>query len=790
MILHYHNNSQWIRRSVQRFDRSVLAISEFGRRQLRSIQRMPWAWKTCNTLQSSFHFRFLSPSSLISRRWASTVKSSLTGGNRAHEQLDRSLRKAEHMRTLSDWRDLAIYFAQVHTTAPFDDFDEALNFLQQWATTLRFWSRQASPEGVARSVELLDRLVAYVQNNSDKKEELIQEVFHNDSEYRISTLVEDVLLNWREALANRSLPEPAGGKEGLQDLVEHMHPVRMFDFLKNWRIQGITMLPQIHLILMQTASEATQNSPADRKKLPLFFGEIIRYMLLEQLPGPAHLAGARPGVDHFILLLKAWAESGRDDRISRGIQTIPMVQELSRRRRIHFRPNTLLYNALLQLLASSADANDLRNAERVFHEMEKGLVPDASPDKISYRIIFYGLANVIAHDSQAKDRIMALLREMEREEEQHDIVGSFQLHRPRAQLDAAMYGYLILKLAHAGHFDQAEQVYQSLLSMYTKFREPRFCPDYHVKRALCFVYARTGRPREAEKMVLGMEDEFGLDSENSPKRSHYEFVLDSWATSKSQDTEQQTARWIRHIQSIVTKHNAHHLLPRRWYIVDLLGRLGKGTKENAAQKAELLFRALIDLEKSVNSNDPVVNHDHYNRMIQIWAKCQDKEAPRRAEQLLLDMRKRATNGERRLHPQTSHYTAVINAWSRSRQPGSLERAEAIFNFVRKQYHSGNRDAIPDEVFYGSMISCYARSGDLDKMEKIATLMVDDWLGGNNRLEPNTSILNSMVLGILLKQKKPHALKRARRLVKLMAQVGVQADERTNSLLVEIKSSRR
>jgi hypothetical protein len=163
-------------------------------------------------------------------------------------------------------------------------------------------------------------------------------------------------------------------------------------------------------------------------------------------------------------------------------------------------------------------------------------------------------------------------------------------------------------------------------------------------------------------------------------------------------------------------------------------------------------------------------------------------APFRAENLLLEMQQRSENGERKMRPRASHYTAVINAWSRSRHLNSLSRAKEIFEQVHAQYLKGSKDVIPDIVLYGSIISTCARAGDIDGIERFATLMIADSLQGNKSAEPSTQVLNSMLIGVL-RSKRP-SLARSNRLVDLMKRANVRTDKRTEQLLTETQQKSR
>ena len=94
---------------------------------------------------------------------------------------------------------------------------------------------------------------------------------------------------------------------------------------------------------------------------------------------------------------------------------------------------------------------------------------------------------------------------------------------------------------------------------------------------------------------MEQDSNYDLHSDRAPKRSHYEFVLESWIAS---ELEQERAEdWILHIMHLAQTKNGQHLLPRQIFITKLLERLGNSGREKAAYHTERLFRIILDVEK-------------------------------------------------------------------------------------------------------------------------------------------------------------------------------------------------
>jgi len=695
--------------------------------------------------------------------------------------------RPHNLRSDEDWKDLAEYFTNKLPNPEESTSTGSLlskDHIVEWMNVIQWWSQQRSEEGIFLSINAFDRLVRdchYYQSN------VISNALDESNCENFGQIVHDLLVNWHEKIKR----EPDSTQETLDptNVSRLFSPTGAFQHLREWRHQGIPIQKQTYTRLMQ-ASVQLAESPSDRSNVPMLCENIVALML-ENPNKPNQSEGTttvRPDMEDFIFILKAWAKSGRKDRVRCGMGTIQIIQDYFAKGIVDQPPNIYVYNALLELL-SSGTVDDMLSAEQVFQQLERGMISGIHPDKVSYRIIFYGLVNIIDEYPRARRRAIALLKQMETDEEQFQINGSLGNSDSPAQLDSSMYAYLILKLTHAGKYEDAEEVYLRFLKMQVKSPTPRFVASHHIKRSMIALYASTGRPQEAEQLVLEMEHTYGANQldDRKPRRSHYEAVLESWAISDHQQAEEKTKTWMTHIETLVLEKGRQDLVPRQRFVTLLLELVGSSPKPRpgGAFRADTLFRDFLKMENSVKSEKRLVNHDAYGRLMNIWAKSGEKEGPKRTEGLLLEMQSRAKNGEHQLRPRVAHYTSVVLAWTSSRQPKAIDRAEGIFDYVHGQSRKGNKEIALDATMYGTMINAFARTKNVDKMERIALLMIEDFRSGNKSAKPGTRVLNTMILGVL-KSKRP-SLKRSQYFVELFGQVNVKGNKRTAALLGEIST---
>ena len=172
-------------------------------------------------------------------------------------------------------------------------------------------------------------------------------------------------------------------------------------------------------------------------------------------------------------------------------------------------------------------------AEDMFRSMQHCTYPNVMPDTVSFRTIIFAWAEYSVDlryidrnkSRDAMDRAVALLYEMAKLR-----VDSGNI---TIDIDFSFFGKIISTLALNQpkvidefvqcDLRQAEEVYQHMLDLYRSTRDKRFTPDTTLLCAMTLVYAKDGRPLEAEAILTRLENEARSKDQPSllPRMSYY-----------------------------------------------------------------------------------------------------------------------------------------------------------------------------------------------------------------------------------------------------------------------------
>ncbi|KAL7565300.1 hypothetical protein ACA910_014589 [Epithemia clementina (nom. ined.)] len=714
-------------------------------------------------------------------------------------------------RSVEDWQVLTKYFLE----DPNVQFTSSFDILNEWVSTIEFWSRTLTVKGVNNAIKLLHGMATHL--NSFPKDDSSVYTFRLDSAKRTVNIV---LKNWRLVLRKQSTSSKTASSESKSVQIEEDQlpsVSQMAHLMKQWRQMGIpiTTLTYNNLVI-QTAIDCAKTK-AQIHELPIECEIVLESMLseLDVVTREPSVTGAdfmeddediqlRPNQHTFSLLLRAWAKSQRKDALKRALLLLEKMNELSTAGLIKSRPNTKMYNAILEIFCERKTVDDMRNAEQIFQDMDQGRInKDVYPDYVSYRIVFFGLCHILEKDDSAEacQRVVHFLHDMELAEQQHRILRTSKTDSRQPRVDSSMYAYLIMTFARLGKLEEAERVYLMFEKMRDDFGEDRFYPDVHMKRAMLFFHAARENPEEAEKCLFEMEQDFERNRQpnEAPRMAHYEAVIQCLLrTTNNNDSWKAAAAWIVHMLDLALTGGRQDLIPNTALINQVMEQLSHQKEEppnqyivskDAPRDTEKFLRTMSDTERSLRLPYNLVNHDSYTRVIHAWARrSHDLDAPQRAEKLLLEMQRRSENGEVHLTPAASHYTGVISAWSHSRQKGSLHHAKEIFQEAYEQYSRGVFWARPDSVMYGSMISACTRARDLDGMEFYCNLMIRDFLQGNRTAQPTAEVLNSILIGFIKGGNSPASSTRVFDVIQQLKAYS-HFDDRTKELLRHIKNAR-
>jgi hypothetical protein len=139
--------------------------------------------------------------------------------------------------------------------------------------------------------------------------------------------------------------------------------------------------------------------------------------------------------------------------------------------------------------------------------------------------------------------------------------------------------------------------------------------------------------------------------------------------------------------------------------VDAWARSGEGAA--AAQRAESLLLHMNKLYNAGGHDALRPTTENFNAVIFAWAGCNEKVAPRRAEQILIRMRQLR---DVEVQPDKFICNTVIRAWARIGGLDAAINAQRFLTSMHQMYEKGNLLAKPDTITYNIVIIAWAKSG--------------------------------------------------------------------------------
>jgi hypothetical protein len=217
-------------------------------------------------------------------------------------------------------------------------------------------------------------------------------------------------------------------------------------------------------------------------------------------------------------------------------------------------------------------------------------------------------------------------------------------------------------------------------------------------------------------------------------------VIRAWSFHKSADP---------HPMDILAK--IEHFIPVVRPDVETYTRIIKAVeKKESRRKAPALAETVLrdSMKKGERGTARLPDIKAVNTCICVWARSRLREAPQKAEALLLwanEVAGRTRMDE--LRPNTITYNTVLDAWAKSRNKIAPERCEAILNQMFELSNAGMERVRPDEVSFNTVMNAWAKSGRRDAPEKATAflnVMLKLFDKGNMRVKPNNTSFNTVI----------------------------------------------
>ena len=403
----------------------------------------------------------------------------------------------------------------------------------------------------------------------------------------------------------------------------------------------------------------------------------------------------KPNTILYNSVIDGWAKSGRRDAPKRAEAILQHMEQLSDQGHAGVRPNTISYSSVINAWAKSREKGAAERAETILNHMLK-LQEDGReecrPNTTSFTTVIDAWAR--SKDRNAPQRAEAFIHKMEELYQR----GDTDVRPNTVSYNAVTNAWA--KSREKGAAQRAEAILNHMLKLHEGGRE-ECCPNTRSFNTVIDAWAKSrdsAAPQRAEALLKKMEELYREGSADvCPNTVSYNAVMNAWAKSR---------------------------------------------EKGAAQRAEAILNHMLKLHEG-GREECCPNTRSFNTVIDAWAKSRDSAAPQRAEALLKKMEELYREGSADVCPNTVSYNAVMNAWAKSREKGAAQRAEAILNHMLKLNEGGREECRPNSISFTAVIDAWAKSGDKNAYEH-ASKLFQQMQSMGKAAEPNSVTHNSLI----------------------------------------------
>lgn len=414
--------------------------------------------------------------------------------------------------------------------------------------------------------------------------------------------------------------------------------------------------------------------------------------------------------------------------------------------RENLNPNAVSYNSVINAHVQSRNIEAAANLLQEMHDsyLNTGDM-EIRPTLHSYSSVISGFAKSRLKDSgERAEHILEQIKELSQ---------SGDLDRPP---DNILYNSVLDCWAKSS---STPETATRVMMFLDKMKNDGIIVDVITYNTVINCLAKSGKVHDAERMLEEMES-VGV----TPNSITYNTLLAAYLSKSSprESRQRQNKDQLNRLSRNDTTTRAKKLFDRMTNdiliepdvityntMLHIYSRLGNVEKSESLLKEMLL-------------NDSQVSPDStsFNTVINAWANSGKIDAPRRAEAILEQMLKAASEeGERikRINPESITFNSVMSAWTKTRSPFAAERCQNIFNRMK------DNDTIqPDFVTFNIMIHAWSlshRDDAPDQATSIFSEMNRRFEAGNSRMRPNARTYGSLI-NVWSKSQRPDAGQKA------------------------------
>jgi pentatricopeptide repeat protein len=346
----------------------------------------------------------------------------------------------------------------------------------------------------------------------------------------------------------------------------------------------------------------------------------------------AIMTTTKPDVQSFTSVLAGWARVGTLEAAERADELLRVMQLPE----VDIEPNVESYGSCIHCWARVADGTNARGSNAKSHQGKK-----STRDQREHAV----------------KRAEALFREM----------------REDCNISPNVYAYtgLLNVYGRSGRSRKAHAFLEACLDEYDRTGDPRMKPTVVTFTAILNAWSKGSNapeaPEKAHELLHRMKDEYGIE----PNAFSYSSVLDCYSRSDRPDAATKALCLFRDMREVAG------LEPNVYTCSNVLKAMARGGK---VEEAEALLLALVH-DKDVRAK---LGPHAFSSVLYGWSKLKQRDAPERAEALLVEMqelyRRKMIDGP----PNSVCWNNVLACWAHSDLPGAAQRADDVLKWIRQQ----------------------------------------------------------------------------------------------------------
>lgn len=451
-------------------------------------------------------------------------------------------------------------------------------------------------------------------------------------------------------------------------------------------------------------------------------------------------------VEHYNAVLEAWSHSKEQISADRAEEILAKMEE-----DYEPKPDCRSYNAVMKALVKNGDRHSsVDKVEKLVLKMDAKGDPNMMPDRRSYNLLLYALANSNRDDAALRatrhlERMIFRYRNSSPEERNlcpvepdlnsfNQVIGAWARGNTSHYLQQMEKVYeLLLDLATELDIQLSSDTYNTLMGGWLKSNDEKALskirqhfstmeedhkngnkssqPDRVSVNTLQTALNRFSHENNSSNL-LRLEDKYDI-----PRNSLSQNLLMEGIIKSGVDNAPEQALGILTDMDRSFRNGQLDMKPDECSYSAVIKACITYKRKNIERKAEEILGRMWNLHRNHEGNPPDINV--YNSVMNAYASLQSYRAVNKTKQLLGKMESGKIEGLPK--PNLVTYNTVIKAMRNGNKEEGAAFAENILS--RLEYlGKDDQELLPDNYSYTSVITAYGRSSSSQKAEKALEIL--------------------------------------------------------------------